>query len=184
MQVGRRQLSANAPEHGAPWLGNAGASSEASRPRARSGLVAKEFPASVRWSYPSASLSLSSTTAEHNNNTTLRPDRQLQFQFVMSLGRFSSLFVCPATWFLNSPRTPSSCCWNAWYRSVFSLNSDASWHTVFCWRRTFSLSLEVLFQSVSPVRIQWIHDTSFLHREVSTSLAVRIAHRSCGQVTQ
>ena len=32
---GRHQLRANAPEYGAPWLSNAGAGSEASRPRAR-----------------------------------------------------------------------------------------------------------------------------------------------------
>ena len=32
------KLSADAPEYGAPWLGNAGAGSEASRPRARSGV--------------------------------------------------------------------------------------------------------------------------------------------------
>ena len=99
--------------------------------------VAYEFPASVRWSYPSAALSVSSTTAEQHNNTTLRPDRQLQLQFVMSSGRFSSLFLCPATcMFLNSPRTHCPAVWNAWYRSVFSLNSDASWHPVFCKRRT------------------------------------------------
>ena len=107
------------------------------------------------------------TTAEQHNNTTLRPDRQLQFQIVMSLGRFSSLFICPATcMFLNSPRTHCPTVWNAWYSSVFSLNSDASWHPVLCWRRTFPLLLVVLFQPVSPVRSQWIHDTSFLHREV------------------
>ena len=67
----------------------------------------------------------------------------------MSLGRFSSLFICRATcMFLNSPRTHCPAVWNAWYRSVLSLNSDASWHPVLYWRRTFPLSLEVLFQPV------------------------------------
>ena len=137
----------------------------AARPQDRErhrGCVAYQFPASVRWSYPSASLSLSSTTAEQHNNTTLRPDRQLQLQFVLSLGRFSSLFVCLATcMFLNSPRTHCPAVWNAWYPSVLSLNSDASWHPVFC-----SPNVSVVAGSVVPVRSQRIHDTSFLHREV------------------
>ena len=133
------------------------------------------LPSSMTTTSPSFSILFDSLTRArhcrcHQSSTTTQPcdlDRQLQFQFVMSLGRFSSLFICPATcMFLNSPRTHCPAVWKAWYRSVFSLNSDASWHLVLCWRRTFPLSLEMLYQPVTPVRSQWIHDTSFPHREV------------------
>ena len=158
LQVGRRQLSAllNTERLGSVTLAPAARPQDRERDRE---CVAYQFPASVRWSYPSASVSFSSTTAEQHNNTT-RPDRQQQFQFVMSLGRFSVL--PPACFSTLRERIV----WNAWYPSVFSLNSDASWHPVICWRQMFPLSLEVLFHPVSPVRSQRIHDTSFPHREV------------------
>ena len=145
VRVGRRQKGANAPEY------------EAFRPRATSWLCCSSVSCICSLVSPERVIVIviynSGTARQHNPATC----RQLQFQFVMGLGRFSSLFICPVTCI---PRTHCLAVGNAWYWSVFFPEFWCILASCFLsWRRS------VVPPGV-PVWSQWIHNISFLQRQV------------------